>query len=84
MTHTAVELEELRSVVADVIDIEPESLTDTARFVDDLHVDSLIALELAVVLQRRYGVTIAESEVVNLRTLPDVQVLLAAKTTEDA
>jgi len=70
---------ELRQLVADVLDVKPEVVTDEARFVEDLSVDSLIALELAVTLERRYGVRIDEDEIVKLRRFADVYELLAAK-----
>lgn len=80
MSDQTVDVEELRTLVADVVDVVPESLTDDARFIEDLQVDSLIALELAVTLQRRYQVQIAEKDIVGIRTFPDVHRLLTGKT----
>ncbi|MBP0455075.1 MULTISPECIES: acyl carrier protein [unclassified Kitasatospora] len=71
--------EELRELVADALDVEPESLTDDALFIEDLNVDSLVALELAVTLERRYQVKIDESEIVTIRRLTDVRELLTRK-----
>jgi len=57
----------------------PESLTDDAHFIDDLQVDSLIAMELAVSIQRRYGVALTEQEIMTVQRFPDVYGLLTRK-----
>lgn len=64
--------EELRNLVADTIDQDVEDVTDDASFVDDLDVDSLMALEVTMVLERRYKVKLKEER------LPEVTSLQAA------
>ena len=58
--------EELRGIVADVLDVEVDRVADDTRFIDDLEVDSLMALEVVVVLEKRYRVRLPES---SLRTI---------------
>lgn len=76
------DLEELRQLVADVLDVEPAAVTDDADFVDDLRVDSLIALEVTVALERRYRVRIDEDEIGQLSTLRAVHSLVHRKRAE--
>ena len=67
-------LAELRGLVADVLDLDEEVITLDANFVDDLGVDSLMALELMVTLEREYQLTLTEEdlrEMVCLRNLSD-------------
>ncbi|MEV5603686.1 acyl carrier protein [Streptomyces sp. NPDC052299] len=67
--------EELRALVARVMDVDTEEVTDDARFVDDLEVDSLMALEIVVVLEKKYDVKVPESElkqIVDLRSAYDL------------
>ncbi|MER5541044.1 phosphopantetheine-binding protein [Streptomyces sp. NPDC002589] len=71
--------DELRGLVADALDVDVEALTDEAHFIDDLDVDSLVALELAVTLERSYQVKVEEAEIVEIRRFPDVRDLLAKK-----
>lgn len=78
-TETTMSRRQLRELVADTLDVDPEELTDEALFVDDLEVDSLIALELAVTLERHYRVTISEQEMVSIRRFPDVYDLVVGK-----
>ncbi|MBT2380619.1 hypothetical protein AMK21_14295 [Streptomyces sp. CB00316] len=70
---------ELRELVADTLDVEPSALTDDALFIEELGVDSVVALELAVTLEQRYEVRIPEEELVQLRTFPDICALLSRK-----
>jgi acyl carrier protein len=78
-TGTEIDRDELRQLVADVLDVDLARVTDDADFLQDLGVDSLIALELAVTLERRYTVRLAEEEIVQLRRFSDVATLLDAK-----
>jgi len=71
--------EELRSIVAQVLDVDTAEITDDVRFVDDLEVDSLLALEIVVVLEKKYGVKLPESELRQIVTLQSAYDLLAGK-----
>lgn len=77
--ETIIDREELRTIVADVLDVEVEELTDHAHFVDDLEVDSLMALEVMVVLERRYSVKLGESELKEVTSLDKAHQLLLGK-----
>lgn len=80
MADTAtLEREDLRQTVAEVLDIDDEDLTDDAHFIEDLEVDSLMALEVMVVLERKYGVKLEESELKQVITLEKAYSLLDAK-----
>ena len=72
--------DELRLRIADILDVDPERLTEDARFIDDLGVDSVLALEVAVTLERRHDVRISEAEIKGLTCLGDVRRLLAEKS----
>ncbi|MFD9375451.1 acyl carrier protein [Streptomyces sp. NPDC059999] len=63
------EKEELRAIVAQVLDVDLAEVTDDARFVDDLEVDSLMALEIVVVLEKKYSVKLPESDLKQIATL---------------
>lgn len=77
--ETAIDREELRIIVADVLDVEVDELTDDAHFVDDLEVDSLMALEVMVVLERRYSVKLGENELKEVTSLDKAHALLLDK-----
>jgi acyl carrier protein len=64
-------LEELREIVAEVLEMEPEEIGDTADFVEEYGADSLRAIEILARIEKRYRVEIPQSE------LPTMQNLLA-------
>ncbi|GAA0897183.1 acyl carrier protein [Virgisporangium ochraceum] len=80
MTTTGLlDRERLRAIVAEVLDLEPDDVTDDASFIDDLGVDSLMALEIVVVLEKRFGVRFAETELRQVTSLDQAYDLVAAK-----
>lgn len=71
--------EELRDFVADVLDLDTESVTDDAHFVAELGVDSLKALEVLVALERKYQIKISEDEVKDMTCFAEVRELVTDK-----
>jgi acyl carrier protein len=81
MTKPAFDKEDLRELVADVLDVELADVGDETRFVDDLDVDSLTALELIVRLERTYGIRLEESDVRQVTCLDQTYDLMTSKLT---
>lgn len=79
MADVTVDKDELRELIADVLDIDPDAITDDAHFIEDLGVDSLLALELAVTLERRYQIKIESNEIADVVRLRDASDLLDRK-----
>ncbi|GGV89057.1 acyl carrier protein [Streptomyces massasporeus] len=71
--------EELRALVAQVLDVDVAEVTDDARLVDDLEVDSLMALEVVVILEKTYGIKLPESDLKQIVTLRSAYDLLLGK-----
>lgn len=61
----------LAEVVEEVTGIEPSEVTEEKSFVDDLDIDSLSMVEIAVQLEDRYGVEIPDEDLGKLRTVGD-------------
>ncbi|MFC6090110.1 acyl carrier protein [Saccharothrix sp. BKS2] len=74
-----VDKNELRTLVADAIELEPEEVTDTADFVSELEVDSLTTLEITMRLEKKYGIKMAEEELLEITSLNRVHELVTAK-----
>jgi acyl carrier protein len=77
--RTHVDREELRAIVAQALDLPAADVTDEADFREDLEVDSLMALEIMVLLERRYGIKLDESELEHMTSLERVDRLVTAK-----
>lgn len=83
-TSTVIDTDELRDLVANALELPREQVTDRANFADDLLVDSLMALEIVVKLEKRYQIKILESDFKQLTTLLDVHGLVEAKLKDKA
>ncbi|MCK1795103.1 acyl carrier protein [Streptomyces sp. XM4193] len=77
--ETTLDEAELRNLVADTLDVETAALTDDVLLIEELGVDSVVALELAVTLENRYDIKIPETELVTVRKFPDIVALLNRK-----
>jgi acyl carrier protein len=71
--------EDLRRTLARVLQVDVEEVEDETLFVEDLDVDSLLGLEVAVVLEKKYGVRMAEPDLRRLTCLRATHELLQAK-----
>lgn len=71
--------EELRRTLAEVIDVDAGDIGESTDFVDELEVDSLLLLELVVVLEKKYQVKFTEQEMRAARTFGHAHALLARK-----
>jgi acyl carrier protein len=70
-------------VLLEILDIQPEEIVPTARFVDDLQATSIDLVEIVAVLQNTFDVDIDEAQVARLRMVQDAvdffQAAIAAK-----
>lgn len=72
MTDAQQRMEELREIVAEVLEVEPEELTDTGDFMEDYDADSLRAIEVLARLDKKYKVEIPQEELPEMRNLKTV------------
>ncbi|WP_104478696.1 acyl carrier protein [Actinokineospora auranticolor] len=64
-------LEGLGEIVEEVAGVSPDDVTADKSFVDDLDIDSLSMVEIAVQAEDRFGVKIPDDELANLKTVGD-------------
>ena len=62
----------LAEIIEEVTGIEPSEVTMEKSFVDDLDIDSLSMVEIAVQTEDKYGVKIPDEDLAGLRTVGDV------------
>lgn len=67
---------EVRALVSEIIEIEPEKIKDDAEFVKDLGVDSMMALEIVASIEKKYRVVIPEEKIPTIRTINNVYEIL--------
>ncbi|MGH3974885.1 MAG: acyl carrier protein [Pseudonocardiaceae bacterium] len=61
----------LAEIVNEVAGVETNEITPDKSFVDDLDIDSLSMVEIAVQVEDRFGVKVPDDELANLKTVGD-------------
>ena len=67
----------LAEIVREITGIKAEQVVLDAAFVDDLDVDSLSMVEVAVAAEERFGVRIPDEALAKLRTVGDAVAFIA-------
>jgi len=70
---------EVKAKVSEITEISEDKLKESAKFVEDLGVDSMMALEIVASIEKKYKIVIPEEEIPKIRSLDDVYSLLEKK-----
>ncbi|GAA0994053.1 MULTISPECIES: acyl carrier protein [Nocardiopsidaceae] len=62
----------LGEIVEEIVGTEPAEVTPEKSFVDDLDIDSLSMVEIAIAAQDKFGVEIPDDQLKDLKTVQDV------------
>ena len=65
-------LEEMKEMIAEQLNCEESSITETTSFKDDLGADSLDLFELVMELEEEFGIEIPSEDLEQLATIGDV------------
>jgi acyl carrier protein len=82
-TATTEDLDELHTLVAEVLELEPEELSEDSNFVADHGADSLMAIEILARIERDLGVQIPQDALSELTDLASVRRVVAAHRSPD-
>lgn len=74
----------LLALIASTMDVEESEVAETASFESFGSWDSQREVELAMMLEFEYGISVNDEQLSNLRTVRDVRDLLAAQGIHDA
>ncbi|HZG35866.1 MAG TPA: acyl carrier protein [Gaiellaceae bacterium] len=70
--------DELRAIVAEVAEVDPDSI-DASGTLADAGVDSLMSMEIAVDVERRYGLSFTIEELKTITTFGSLVALTRAR-----
>ena len=65
------EFEKLQSIIAEVLNIEPDEITMESTFVDDLGADSLDLAQIMMGIEDEFGISIPQEEIEKITTVGD-------------
>ena len=63
--------QKVRELVAEITERSPEEIADTALFTEDLGIDSLMAIEMLVAVDKKYKIHIPEEEFGKIKNVND-------------
>lgn len=61
--------EAIRALVGGILEVDPERLDGNAQLVQDLGMDSMMALEIIASLEKKYKIKLPEQELQNVTTV---------------
>ena len=72
-------LSTLREVASEVLSVDPDQVTESARFKEDLDADSLDLVELVMGLEERFDIEVPEDDLDGVTTVGQAVDLVLAK-----
>ena len=64
--------ERLREIIAEQLDIEPDSITLDSSLHNDLEADSLDAVDIIMTIEDEYGIEVADEDAEKFVTVADI------------
>ncbi len=68
----------IKEIITEVLEIEPEEMSETSLFVKDHGADSLRAIEIMSRLEKRLGVQIPQNDLAKMTNLANVYAVVSA------
>lgn len=72
----------VKDIIVEQIGVNPEQVTPTASFIDDLGADSLDTVELVMAFEEEFGVEVPDEDAEKLQTVGDVVKYIEEKTSK--
>lgn len=63
--------EELKELICEYVDVDPEEIKEESRFIEDLGFNSYDFMSMVGEIEEKFDVEVEEREVVNVRTVKD-------------
>ena len=65
------EFEKLKEIIADVLNVEADDITEDTKFVDDLGADSLDIFQIIMGIEEEFDIEIPDEEAEKISTVND-------------
>lgn len=73
------EFKKLQGIIADVLNLDPDEITEETTFADDLGADSLDLFQVIMSIEKVFKITVPTEEIQNIKTVGE-----AAKMIQEA
>lgn len=78
------EFTKLKNIIADVLNVDPDEITEETTFADDLGADSLDLYQILMGLEEEFGVTVDQEKVVDIKSVGEALELIRKEAGENA
>ena len=75
--------EEVKDILAENLDLDPNTIELTSDLAADLGADSLDAIDIVMSIEDQYGIEVPNSVIENMKTVEDIVNFIEGATTED-
>ena len=76
------DMKKLKSIIADVLNVDPDEITPDTTFTDDLGADSLDLYQILMGIEEEYGITVPQEQTENITTVAEALELIRKATGE--
>ncbi|MDO4477788.1 MAG: acyl carrier protein [Lachnospiraceae bacterium] len=70
-------IDKVREKMSEVLNLDPDIITEDSNLKDDLGLDSLDLYELVVSIEEEYDIQLPEEELLDIATVSDILTMLA-------
>lgn len=63
--------EKIKELIVNYVDVDPATITEESRFIEDLGFNSYMFMSLLGEVEDEFDITVDEQEVIKLRTIAD-------------
>ena len=72
--------DKVKKMLAEQLNISADKITEKSKVIEDLGADSLDVVEMLMLLEDEFNVTVTDEESVNLKTVGDIVKLIETKS----
>ena len=73
---------EVKKLISEIAEISQDQIKDDARFVEDLGIDSMMALEIIASIEKKYKIVIPEDKIPTINSLNAIYSLIEEISTK--
>ena len=73
-------MDKVRKMLAEQLNISVDKVTPDSKVIEDLGADSLDVVEMLMLLEDEFNITVSDEESVNLKTVADIVKVIESKT----
>ena len=73
---------EIKKLISEIAEVPQDQIKDDARFVEDLGIDSMMALEIIASIEKKYKIVIPEEKIPTINSLNAIYSLIEEISTK--